>query len=210
MGSSKRLKRRAGLCALSLLFFEVGRVSVWLLRFSSPFSSFFGFSGFYPFLFVSGLHHLHPPIRIPSFLSCVTQMSPFSFSVVSFFPSLCGCVGRSVELQVACQSAVSQEQVEGMLSENEALRTNLAALEQVQLDECYPYSSVLSSRHPFPSTSQYDNADYSHNRAFTSCQNYSNYDMTAWRWCAELFISWGVREAELVTSWSKKWLVYTS
>uniref|UniRef100_A0A8C2JVA4 GRIP1 associated protein 1 n=1 Tax=Cyprinus carpio TaxID=7962 RepID=A0A8C2JVA4_CYPCA len=35
-------------------------------------------------------------------------------------------------LQVACQSAVSQEQVEGMLSENDALRTNLAALEQIQ------------------------------------------------------------------------------
>ncbi|KAK3566218.1 hypothetical protein QTP86_029347 [Hemibagrus guttatus] len=34
--------------------------------------------------------------------------------------------------QVACQSAVSQEQVEGMLTENEALRTNLAALEQIQ------------------------------------------------------------------------------
>ncbi|XP_062855303.1 GRIP1-associated protein 1 isoform X1 [Trichomycterus rosablanca] len=34
--------------------------------------------------------------------------------------------------QVACQSAVSQEQVESMLSENEALRTNLAALEQIQ------------------------------------------------------------------------------
>uniref|UniRef100_A0A671QDI8 GRIP1-associated protein 1-like n=1 Tax=Sinocyclocheilus anshuiensis TaxID=1608454 RepID=A0A671QDI8_9TELE len=34
--------------------------------------------------------------------------------------------------QVACQSAVSQEQVEVMLSENDALRTNLAALEQIQ------------------------------------------------------------------------------
>ncbi|XP_046727007.1 GRIP1-associated protein 1 isoform X2 [Silurus meridionalis] len=34
--------------------------------------------------------------------------------------------------QVACQSAVSQEQVEGMLTENDALRTNLAALEQIQ------------------------------------------------------------------------------
>ncbi|XP_026102671.1 GRIP1-associated protein 1-like isoform X2 [Carassius auratus] len=34
--------------------------------------------------------------------------------------------------QVACQSAFSQEQVEGMLSENDALRTNLAALEQIQ------------------------------------------------------------------------------
>ncbi|XP_046727006.1 GRIP1-associated protein 1 isoform X1 [Silurus meridionalis] len=36
------------------------------------------------------------------------------------------------QLQVACQSAVSQEQVEGMLTENDALRTNLAALEQIQ------------------------------------------------------------------------------
>ncbi|XP_016411687.1 GRIP1-associated protein 1-like isoform X1 [Sinocyclocheilus rhinocerous] len=34
--------------------------------------------------------------------------------------------------QVACQSAVCQEQVEVMLSENDALRTNLAALEQIQ------------------------------------------------------------------------------
>uniref|UniRef100_A0A8C1Q0G1 GRIP1 associated protein 1 n=1 Tax=Cyprinus carpio TaxID=7962 RepID=A0A8C1Q0G1_CYPCA len=38
----------------------------------------------------------------------------------------------NIKLQVACQSAVSQEQVEGMLSENDALRTNLAALEQIQ------------------------------------------------------------------------------
>ncbi|XP_036389150.1 GRIP1-associated protein 1 isoform X1 [Megalops cyprinoides] len=34
--------------------------------------------------------------------------------------------------QVACQSAVSQEQVESILSESDALRTNLAALEQIQ------------------------------------------------------------------------------
>uniref|UniRef100_A0A674EAU0 GRIP1 associated protein 1 n=1 Tax=Salmo trutta TaxID=8032 RepID=A0A674EAU0_SALTR len=34
--------------------------------------------------------------------------------------------------QVACQSAVSQEQVESILTENDALRTNLAALEQIQ------------------------------------------------------------------------------
>ncbi|XP_043935943.1 GRIP1-associated protein 1 isoform X2 [Protopterus annectens] len=34
--------------------------------------------------------------------------------------------------QVACQSAESQEQVESILSENDALRTNLAALEQIQ------------------------------------------------------------------------------
>ncbi|XP_063064779.1 GRIP1-associated protein 1 isoform X1 [Engraulis encrasicolus] len=39
---------------------------------------------------------------------------------------------HSLKDQVACQSAVSQEQVEGMLSENDALRTNLAALEQIQ------------------------------------------------------------------------------
>uniref|UniRef100_A0AAR2LNA2 GRIP1 associated protein 1 n=1 Tax=Pygocentrus nattereri TaxID=42514 RepID=A0AAR2LNA2_PYGNA len=46
--------------------------------------------------------------------------------------SLWLCVCCLMELQVACQSAVSQEQVEGMLSENDALRTNLAALEQIQ------------------------------------------------------------------------------
>ncbi|XP_075435625.1 GRIP1-associated protein 1, partial [Ascaphus truei] len=34
--------------------------------------------------------------------------------------------------QVACHSAESQEQVENILSENDALRTNLAALEQIQ------------------------------------------------------------------------------
>ncbi|XP_060619114.2 GRIP1-associated protein 1 isoform X1 [Anolis sagrei] len=34
--------------------------------------------------------------------------------------------------QVACQSAESQEQVETILTENDALRTNLAALEQIQ------------------------------------------------------------------------------
>lgn len=34
-------------------------------------------------------------------------------------------------LQVANQSAVSQEQVDNILQENDALRTNLAALEQV-------------------------------------------------------------------------------
>lgn len=33
--------------------------------------------------------------------------------------------------QVANQSAVSQEQVDNILQENDALRTNLAALEQV-------------------------------------------------------------------------------
>uniref|UniRef100_A0A8C2GTH9 GRIP1 associated protein 1 n=1 Tax=Cyprinus carpio TaxID=7962 RepID=A0A8C2GTH9_CYPCA len=57
---------------------------------------------------------------------------------LSFFLSVSFCLGLVgwfcvwAELQVACQSAVSQEQVEGMLSENDALRTNLAALEQIQ------------------------------------------------------------------------------
>ncbi|XP_078520783.1 GRIP1-associated protein 1 isoform X1 [Lissotriton helveticus] len=39
---------------------------------------------------------------------------------------------QALQEQVACQSAVSQEQVESILSENDALRTNLAALEQIQ------------------------------------------------------------------------------
>ncbi|XP_018608460.2 GRIP1-associated protein 1 isoform X1 [Scleropages formosus] len=39
---------------------------------------------------------------------------------------------HALKEQVACQSAVSQEQVESILSENDALRTNLAALEQIQ------------------------------------------------------------------------------
>uniref|UniRef100_A0A8C8SVY3 GRIP1 associated protein 1 n=1 Tax=Pelusios castaneus TaxID=367368 RepID=A0A8C8SVY3_9SAUR len=39
---------------------------------------------------------------------------------------------HALQDQVACQSAESQEQVETILSENDALRTNLAALEQIQ------------------------------------------------------------------------------
>lgn len=39
--------------------------------------------------------------------------------------------------QVSIQSADAQEQVEGLLTENNALRTSLAALEQVQ-DTCEP------------------------------------------------------------------------
>ncbi|XP_041428155.1 GRIP1-associated protein 1 isoform X2 [Xenopus laevis] len=39
---------------------------------------------------------------------------------------------RGVQEQVAWQSAESQEQVDNILSENDALRTNLAALEQIQ------------------------------------------------------------------------------
>ncbi|TTF87024.1 GRIP1-associated protein 1 [Bagarius yarrelli] len=68
-----------------------------------------------------------------------TYSTPFKFYLpvslfrfLSFSPSFRGRAWFWVELQVACQSAVSQEQVEGMLSENDALRTNLAALEQIQ------------------------------------------------------------------------------
>ncbi|XP_043829656.1 GRIP1-associated protein 1 isoform X3 [Dromiciops gliroides] len=39
---------------------------------------------------------------------------------------------RALQDQVACQSADSQEQVQALLAENDALRTNLAALEQIQ------------------------------------------------------------------------------
>ncbi|KAM4663874.1 GRIP1-associated protein 1 isoform 1-T1 [Discoglossus pictus] len=39
---------------------------------------------------------------------------------------------QGLQEQVACQSAESQEQVDNILSENDALRTNLAALEQIQ------------------------------------------------------------------------------
>ncbi|XP_064156313.1 GRIP1-associated protein 1 [Anguilla rostrata] len=46
--------------------------------------------------------------------------------------SLPGAGPGCAVVQVACQSAVSQEQVENILSENDALRTNLAALEQIQ------------------------------------------------------------------------------
>lgn len=45
----------------------------------------------------------------------------------SLLPPACG----AWVLQVASQSAVSQEQVDNILQENDALRTNLAALEQV-------------------------------------------------------------------------------
>lgn len=93
-----------------------------------------------------------------------------------------------MELQVACQSAVSQEQVEGMLTENEALRTNLAALEQVQLDKRHPYSSAIIA------IRSYDNVRYcqlSRNTVFESCQNGANYNTTARRLSSDLFISWG-------------------
>uniref|UniRef100_A0A674F0U8 GRIP1 associated protein 1 n=1 Tax=Salmo trutta TaxID=8032 RepID=A0A674F0U8_SALTR len=41
-------------------------------------------------------------------------------------------VACPVMRSIACQSAVSQEQVESILTENDALRTNLVALEQIQ------------------------------------------------------------------------------
>ena len=63
--------------------------------------------------------------------------SLYSCSLFDSFPRFpfgslrfsCGC--GALVLQVANQSAVSQEQVDNILQENDALRTNLAALEQV-------------------------------------------------------------------------------
>lgn len=49
----------------------------------------------------------------------------------SFLPSFPLPILSFMGPQVACQSAESQEQVETILAENDALRTNLAALEQV-------------------------------------------------------------------------------
>ncbi|XP_053551486.1 GRIP1-associated protein 1 isoform X3 [Bombina bombina] len=47
---------------------------------------------------------------------------------------------QDLHQQVACQSAVSQEQVENILQENDALRTNLAALEQIQTSRTQEHS----------------------------------------------------------------------
>lgn len=49
------------------------------------------------------------------------------FLPYTLLPPACG----ALVLQVANQSAISQEQVDSILQENDALRTNLAALEQV-------------------------------------------------------------------------------
>lgn len=64
------------------------------------------------------------------FLRCFLSVL-FGSVVFSLLPPACGA---SV-LQVANQSAVSQEQVDNILQENDALRTNLAALEQVTNQE---------------------------------------------------------------------------
>lgn len=77
---------------------------------------------FYPLLLISR--------RIFLVNSCILLVFGFlnSFLVppVSFL-----CTRGTLVLQVANQSAVSQEQVDNILQENDALRTNLAALEQV-------------------------------------------------------------------------------
>lgn len=51
----------------------------------------------------------------------------------SFWLLSCPWLRRGSARQVANQSAVSQEQVDNILQENDALRTNLAALEQVNI-----------------------------------------------------------------------------
>lgn len=75
------------------------------------------------------------------FLFCLPPILPLFFSLSLFalywflshliFSPLTPPAGGLVQLQVASQSAVSQEQVDNILQENDALRTNLAALEQV-------------------------------------------------------------------------------
>lgn len=64
-----------------------------------------------------------------SLCSCTTFVSFFRFLPVP--PGSSRACGALV-LQAASQSAVSQEQVDNILQENDALRTNLAALEQVK------------------------------------------------------------------------------
>lgn len=99
------------------VFFFFFTFLFWLFLFLSFFSCFglcFGCL-YFVFLAYSFLHSL-----LGSF-----------FSFGSFFPVLSAACGALV-LQVANQSAVSQEQVDNILQENDALRTNLAALEQVK------------------------------------------------------------------------------
>lgn len=81
----------------------------------------------YPYSWAANRH------RFESFSSpCTLSFSSLSPPSLPGWCPLCYPVCGSV-IQVACQSAVSQEQVESILTENDALRTNLAALEQVQL-----------------------------------------------------------------------------
>lgn len=90
------------------------------------------------------------------FLCCFLFCSFFSLSLC-----LVGWFYVWAELQVACQSAVSQEQVEGMLSENDALRTNLAALEQVP----DPDTASRPSSTPVPATSSLSDHVWSNTHA---------------------------------------------
>lgn len=83
------------------------------------------------FLLLTELLHspfkLCSPFNFTSLLSfSLPDISP-PFLATSLLPPACGVVA----LHTATQSAVSQEQVENILQENDALRTNLAALEQV-------------------------------------------------------------------------------
>uniref|UniRef100_A0A8C3HW14 GRIP1 associated protein 1 n=1 Tax=Chrysemys picta bellii TaxID=8478 RepID=A0A8C3HW14_CHRPI len=71
---------------------------------------------------------------LPSFISSSSAVLCVNLRLFSFCLSL-GRLPLPAPYppgQVACQSAESQEQVETILSENDALRTNLAALEQIQ------------------------------------------------------------------------------
>uniref|UniRef100_A0A994J745 GRIP1 associated protein 1 n=1 Tax=Homo sapiens TaxID=9606 RepID=A0A994J745_HUMAN len=66
---------------------------------------------------------------------------------------------RALQDQVSIQSADAQEQVEGLLAENNALRTSLAALEQTEFRSCCPgWSAMARSRLTATSASQIQTA----------------------------------------------------
>lgn len=81
--------------------------------------------------------HLYTLFLFPSSVPCVVVFFFLFYFTLFWFVSFCVLfpptppAGGVAPLQVASQSAVSQEQVDSILQENDALRTNLAALEQV-------------------------------------------------------------------------------
>uniref|UniRef100_A0A8C2JWN2 GRIP1 associated protein 1 n=1 Tax=Cyprinus carpio TaxID=7962 RepID=A0A8C2JWN2_CYPCA len=115
---------------MSLLFLSHFHIFITYFFYFSIFSYFLYF--IHSFFFLINILFLSLYF-ILLFLHLVLLSAFLSFFLsVSFCLGLVGWFCVWAELQVACQSAVSQEQVEGMLSENDALRTNLAALEQIQ------------------------------------------------------------------------------
>lgn len=117
------------LCSLSLS-------PVWFYLFclrSFAFASicfypfFFSCFGFLLYCILASLFLFWFSFWLPWLVSFHLSILFVSVCPVSLLPPTCGALA----LQVASQSAVSQEQVDNILQENDALRTNLAALEQV-------------------------------------------------------------------------------